>query len=50
MATISGDFGTVNIPDFALDSTLQALLAEQNETRDAMLRVGDNVDLSLIHI
>ena len=44
MATISGDFGTVNIPDFALDSTLQALLAEQNETRDAMLRVGDNVD------
>lgn len=40
MATISGDFGTVNIPDFALDSTLQALLAEQNETRAAMVDTG----------
>lgn len=43
MAIISGDFGTVDIPNFALESTLQALLAEQNETRDAMDRVGGNV-------
>ena len=44
MATISGDFGTVNIPDFALDSTLQALLAEQNETRAAMQNNTASID------